>query len=226
MNTKRILISMVAGAMLTGSVAMAAHGNDQARSKTKVRAAKSTATATMTTGGNRSTVRTRQISTGGSTAVRTGNFSDRTRVVSGSRTRYSYPSRSYSYGSGSYGYGYGYPYYSYGPSVSFGFGYPYYSYGYPYGYYGYPYGYYGSYPSDYSYGYYSYDRSGYGGYANGSVVIPVQLLLARAGYYRGAIDGVMGPRTRYAIQAYERDHGLRVDGAISGSLLRNMGLRY
>jgi len=36
----------------------------------------------------------------------------------------------------------------------------------------------------------------------------------------------MGPRTRYAIQAYERDHGLRVDGVISGSLMRNMGLRY
>ena len=210
---------MVAGAMLTGSVAMAAHGNDQARSKTKVRAAKSTATATMTTGGNRSTVRTRQISTGGSTAVRTGNFSDRTRVVSGSRTRYSYPSRSYSYGSGSYGYGYGYPYYSYGPSVSFGFGYPY-SYGY------YPYGYSSYYPSDYSYGYYGYNRSGYNTYANGSIVIQVQSRLARAGYYRGAIDGAMGPRTHYAIVAYERDHGLRVDGAISGQLLRNMGLRY
>ena len=219
MNTKRILISVVAGAMLTGSVAMAAHGNDQARSKTKVRAAKSTATTTMTTGGNRSTVRTRQISTGGSTAVRTGNFSDRTRVVSGSRTRYSYPSRSYSYGSGSYGYGYGYPYYSYGPSVSFGFGYPY-SYGY------YPYGYSSYYPSDYSYGYYGYNRSGYNTYANGSIVIQVQSRLARAGYYRGAIDGAMGPRTHYAIVAYERDHGLRVDGAISGQLLRNMGLRY
>ena len=219
MNTKRILISVVAGAMLTGSVAMAAHGNDQAGSKTQVRAAKSTATATMTTGGNRSTVRTRQISTGGSTAVRTGNFSDRTRVVSGSRTRYSYPSRSYSYGSGSYGYGYGYPYYSYGPSVSFGFGYPY-SYGY------YPYGYSSYYPSDYSYGYYGYNRSGYNTYANGSIVIQVQSRLARAGYYRGAIDGAMGPRTHYAIVAYERDHGLRVDGAISGQLLRNMGLRY
>jgi hypothetical protein len=207
---------MVAGAMLSGSVAMAAHGNDQARSKTKVRAAKSTATATMTTGGNRSAVRTRQISTGGSTAVRTGNFSNRTRVVSGS-TRYSYPSRSYSYGYRSYGYGY--PYYSYGPSVSFGFGYPY-SYGY------YPYGYSSYYPYDYSYGYYGYNRPGYDTSANGSIVIQVQSRLARAGYYRGAIDGAMGPRTHYAIQAYERDHRLRVDGAISGQLLRNMGLRY
>jgi hypothetical protein len=204
--------------MLTGSVAMAAHGNDQARSKTKVRAAKNTATTTMTTGGNRNTVRTRQIATGGSTAVRTGNFSNRTRVVSGSSTRYSYPSRSYSYG-GYRSYGYGYPYYSYGPSVSFGFGYPY-SYGY------YPYGYSSYYPYDYSYGYYGYNRPGYNTYANGSIVIQVQSRLARAGYYRGAIDGAMGPRTHYAIVAYERNHGLRVDGAISGQLLRNLGLRY
>jgi len=29
----------------------------------------------------------------------------------------------------------------------------------------------------------------------------------RAGYYHGAIDGIMGPATRRAIRAYERDHG-------------------
>lgn len=216
MNTKRILISVVAGAMLTGSVAMAAHGNDQARSKTKVRAAKNTATA-ITTGGNRAvrsgTVRNRStVFTGGNTtAARAGTVRNRSRVyVGGSRYGYSYPYRSY-------GYGYGYPYYSYGPSVSFGFGYPY-SYGY------YPYDYYGTQP--YSYGYYGHNRPAYNTYANGSIVIQVQSGLARAGYYHGAIDGAMGPRTHYAIQAYQRDHGLRVDGTISGQLLRNMGLRY
>src|SRR5260370_6210312 len=236
MNTKRILIGVGTGLRLTGALVMAAPGNGRARSKANGRAAQQTTT--MTARGNTAvrtrsfatrgtaTVRTRSFATRGDTAVRTRSFatsgntaavrtrtaSNRTVYVGGSRFGYSYPY-------GSCGSGYGYPYYSYGPSVSFGFGYPYYSYGYPYGYYG-------SYPSDYSYGYYSYDRSGYGGYANGSVVIQVQSRLARAGYYRGAIDGVMGPRTRYAIQAYERDHGLRVDGAISGSLLRNMGLRY
>ena len=218
MNTKRILISVVAGAMLTGSVAMAAHGNDQARSKTKVRAAKNTTTAVTTNRNtatptrqfhNRSTVFTR----GNNRAVRTGTVRNRSTVyVGGGRYGYSYPYRSY-------GYGYGYPYYSYGPSVSFGFGYPY-SYGY------YPYGYSGYYPYDYSYGYHGYNRSGYDSYANGSIVIQVQSRLARAGYYRGPIDGVMGPRTHYAIRAYERDHGLRVDGMISGQLVRNMGLRY
>ena len=105
---------------------------------------------------------------------------------------------------------FGYPYY-------YGYGYPYYSFGY------YPYDYYGYYP--YSYGYYSYNRPGYG-YAGGSVVAQVQSRLARAGYYHGPIDGVMGPQTHYAIRAYERNHGLRSDGVISGPLFRNMGLRY
>src|SRR5713101_1088707 len=159
-------------------------------------------------------VRTRGFVTGGNTAtVRTRTARDRSTVfVGGRRYGYSYPY-------GSYGYGYGYPYYSYGQSVSFGFGYPY-SYGY------YPYGYSSYYPYDYTYGYYSYNRPGYNTYANDSIVIQVQSRLARAGYYRGPIDGAMGPRTHYAIRAYERDHGLRVDGVVSGQLLRNMGLRY
>ena len=225
MNTKRILISVVTGLILTGSLATAAPGNDRARSKANVRAAKQTTT--MTTRGNtavrtrsfttreNAAVRTRSFTTGGNTAaVRTRPGRNRTVYVGGSRYGYSYP-----YGSYGYGYGYGYPYYSYGPSVSFGFGYPY-SYGY------YPYGYSSYYPYDYSYGYYGYNRPGYNSYGNGSIVIQVQSRLARAGYYRGPIDGVMGPRTHYAIRAYERDHGLRVDGMISGQLVRNMGLRY
>lgn len=138
-----------------------------------------------------------------------------TRTVSGTRTFTG--TRSFSGGSTVFvGSGFGYPYYGYG------YGYPY-SYGYyPYGYYPYGYSYgYDYYPSNYSYGYYQ-PRHGY----NGSVVIQVQTRLARAGYYRGPIDGVMGPGTRFAIRAYERDHGLRVDGVISGPLMRNMGLRY
>jgi len=210
MNTKRILTSVVTGLILTGSLAIAAPGNNRARSKANVRAAKQTTT--MTTGGN-AAVRTRSFATGGNTAVaRTGTANNRTVYAGGSRYGYSYPYRSY-------GYGYGYPYYSYGPSVSFGFGYPYW-----YGYY--PYGYSSYYPYDYSYGYYGYNRPGYDTYGNGSIVIQVQSRLARAGYYHGAIDGAMGPRTHYAIRAYERDHGLRTDGMISGQLLRNMGLRY
>jgi len=213
MNTKRILSSVVTGLILTGSLAMAAPGNDRARSKAKVRAAKQTTT--MTTGGH-AAVRTRSFATGGNTAVRTRTVRNRSTVFTGGNTTAvrtgTVRNRSTVFVGGS-SFGFGYPYYSYG------FGYPY-SYGY------YPYGYSSYYPYDYTYGYYGYNRSGYGAYANGSVVIQVQSRLARAGYYHGAIDGVMGPRTHYAIQAYERDHGLRVDGAISGSLMRNMGLRY
>jgi hypothetical protein len=214
MNTKLQLLSLVTGAMLTGSLAIAAQGDDQVRSSTKVRATtKPTATTTMRTGGS-TAFRREAVRTRGNTVVRNGTVRNRSNVyVSGTRYRYSYPHRYY-------GYGYGYPYYSYGPSVSFGFGSPYYSYGYyPYDYY------YGSYPHNYSYGYY-YNQPGYSTYANSSVVIAVQTRLARAGYYHGVIDGAMGPRTRYAIQAYERDRDLRVDGTISGPLLRNMGLRY
>ena len=108
-----------------------------------------------------------------------------------------------------------------------GWGYPYgYGYGYPYGYYGYgygdPYGYGG-----YGYGGYGYGDYGYGnGYGNGygygsggqnggsqygsatrSRVAELQRRLSRAGYYRGSIDGVLGPQTRRAIRAYEQEHG-------------------
>ena len=78
------------------------------------------------------------------------------------------------------------------------FGFPFWGWGwgYPYGYYGYPpYGYYGG--------------TGYGGYGYGdrSRVAGMQRRLAQAGYYHGSIDGIMGPRTRRAMRAYQRDHG-------------------
>jgi hypothetical protein len=99
---------------------------------------------------------------------------------------------------------------------------------YPYSYYGggYPYSYYGGYPNNYSYygsGGYGY-RSGYGyGYA-GSTVAAVQQRLGQLGYYRGGVDGVIGPRTRSAIAAFESRNGLVVDGTISRPLLNRLGL--
>jgi Putative peptidoglycan binding domain len=99
--------------------------------------------------------------------------------------------------------------------------------GYPYSYYsgGYPYSYYGGYPNNYSYygSGYGY-RSGYGhGYA-GSTVAAVQQRLGQLGYYRGGVDGVIGPRTRSAIAAFESRNGLVVDGTISRPLLNRLGL--
>ena len=91
---------------------------------------------------------------------------------------------------------------------------------------GYPFGY--PYWWDYyPYSYYDYDQPVYqeGGAYDDSLVGQVQTQLARSGYYHGAVDGVMGPETRRAIRSYERSHGLRVDGAISDSLVGTMGLR-
>src|SRR4029077_2440186 len=105
--------------------------------------------------------------------------------------------------------GFVYPFF-YGSYYDGYYPYGYYPYGYyPYGYnpYGYGYGGYG-----YGYGYDSYDQPGYGGYAagRGSSVRQIQMRLAHAGYYRGPIDGVMGPRTRYAMRAYQRARNSRM----------------
>lgn len=42
----------------------------------------------------------------------------------------------------------------------------------------------------------------------------VQLALKRAGFYRGAIDGVVGRGTRAAIKKYQRKHGLTQTGSV------------
>ena len=52
----------------------------------------------------------------------------------------------------------------------------------------------------------------------------MQLALRKKGYYSGPIDGDIGPGTRGAIRAYQRDHEMRVTGEISTSLLRRLGL--
>lgn len=102
-------------------------------------------------------------------------------------------------------------------SFGIGLGYPYYGYGY-----GYPY--YGSYP--YGYGYYAPRTTVYAtsGINDDATVAAVQRRLARGGYYHGSIDGVIGPGTRSAVRAFERNNGLPVDGLIDRQLLRTMGL--
>jgi hypothetical protein len=98
--------------------------------------------------------------------------------------------------------GFGFPYY-YGYSY-----YGYYPYDYGYGY-GYPYGY--STPYGYDYDNYNQPAYGYdyrdGSRGGGSSVIVLQRQLARAGYYHGGIDGIMGPETRRAMRAYQRSRG-------------------
>ena len=76
------------------------------------------------------------------------------------------------------------------------------------------YPYYGSYAPNYPV---------YGGNGD-SVAVEVQQTLSQDGYYRGPVDGMIGPGTRAAIASYQRDNGLRVTGSITGGLLDSMGL--
>jgi hypothetical protein len=118
------------------------------------------------------------------------------------------------------------------PWWPYGYGYPYYGY-YPYNYY--PSDYY--YPSgDYSYGYGpgAYDNGGGGYYGSGAydssdqytdrTIADVQTQLAKEGYYRAEIDGVLGPETRRAIVSFQSDHGLRVTGNLTQETLSTLGL--
>ena len=42
--------------------------------------------------------------------------------------------------------------------------------------------------------------------------VNIQKALKKAGYYNGAIDGKVGPGTRDAIAAFQKDNGLSADG--------------
>ena len=99
--------------------------------------------------------------------------------------------------------------------------------GYGYGGYGYPY--YGS-SLGFSYvsrpSYYTSSRVYRGrtaGYAD-ELAADVQSALRRRGYYRGPIDGDIGPGSRAAIRAYQAERGLAVTGRIDSSLLRSLGV--
>ncbi len=42
--------------------------------------------------------------------------------------------------------------------------------------------------------------------------VNIQKALKKAGYYQGAIDGKVGPGTRDAIRAFQKDNGMTADG--------------
>jgi hypothetical protein len=69
----------------------------------------------------------------------------------------------------------------------------------------------------YYYGYRSFERF--------PVEVAVQVELSRAGFYRGPIDGIIGPMTRNAIYRYQRRAGLRPTGHIDRQLLYSLGIR-
>jgi hypothetical protein len=99
----------------------------------------------------------------------------------------------------------------------------------PWGYgYGYPYGAYPYYDNGYyddRYASNEYSQSEYDSGNSDSSVGQVQAALAREGYYRGSIDGSLGPATRNALRRYQRNHGLDVTGRIDGPVIEALGLR-
>jgi hypothetical protein len=109
-----------------------------------------------------------------------------------------------------------YPYYSYysgGPYSNWGYGT---SWGYN------PYSYRGGYPYSGYNNSYSYYTPTYG--YSASLVAAVQQRLGQLGYYHGVVDGIIGPRTRNAIAAFESRNGLVVNGRISRPLLDTLRL--
>jgi hypothetical protein len=121
----------------------------------------------------------------------------------------------------SFGYGYGYGYYPYS-YYDYGYGPYYYPYYYPRSTFGFSFG-----PSYSYYPYSSYSSVYQGRIASGypdGLAADVQRELRRRGFYRGSIDGNIGPASRAAIRSYQAERGLRVTGRIDSSLLRSLGV--
>jgi hypothetical protein len=100
--------------------------------------------------------------------------------------------------------------------VLFGGGYYYWNNNYWYPAYGY----------DPYYSTYAYDEPiyGYNDLAPGQVIANVQSALQEQGYYRDAVDGLIGPNTRAALSRFQRDNGLPITAAIDGPTLQALGL--
>jgi hypothetical protein len=61
-------------------------------------------------------------------------------------------------------------------------------------------------------------------YYGRSTEVAVQRALYRLGYYRGPIDGVIGPGTSRAIARFEASRGMPVRGFVSRPLMNALGL--
>jgi putative peptidoglycan binding protein len=75
--------------------------------------------------------------------------------------------------------------------------------------------------------YYAYDGPIYVGHRAeppDQVIADVQALLQQMGYYRGEVDGLLGPLTREALTAYQADQGLTTTAAIDEPTLDSLGL--
>ena len=80
---------------------------------------------------------------------------------------------------------------------------------------------------DNAYSYYPYDGPIYVGDNRvpfDQVVADCQATLQEQGYYKGDVDGLMGPLTREALASFQRDHGLISTAALDQPTLSSLGL--
>jgi hypothetical protein len=74
--------------------------------------------------------------------------------------------------------------------------------------------------------YYAYDGPiyGYNSLPPDQVIANVQSALQQQGYYRGEVDGLLGPLTRAAVADYQRANGLYMTSTIDRPTLASLGM--
>jgi hypothetical protein len=74
---------------------------------------------------------------------------------------------------------------------------------------------------------YAYDGPiyAYNGLPPDQVIVDVQEALQKQRYYRGEVDGLLGPPTRAALADYQRDHSLYTTSAIDSPTLEILGMK-
>ncbi len=75
--------------------------------------------------------------------------------------------------------------------------------------------------------YYAYDAPIYVGHRAeppDRVIADVQAELQQMGYYRGEVDGLLGPLTRQALTAYQADNGLQITAVIDEPTLNSLDM--
>jgi hypothetical protein len=75
--------------------------------------------------------------------------------------------------------------------------------------------------------YYAYDAPIYAGkraQPPDKVIAEVQAVLQEMGYYKGEVDGLLGPLTRQALTGYQTDNGMTVTAVIDEPTLDALGM--
>ncbi len=60
--------------------------------------------------------------------------------------------------------------------------------------------------------------------AQGTTVKTIQRKLKNWGYYKGAVDGIFGPKTKEAVKYFQRKNNLTADGIVGNKTLKALGI--